>query len=441
MLESSGNDLQHALQKVSIPEAQARNMSVHELIRSFQGLCDRSFERLQKDVRKGLMPDISKLGFAAATESISRDPERSYLLGGSIARTIASAQSWGEKIERLLDLAESAPVAGPPRALALGVIEQPLSEILGSRAGIDDVVGKDLDLGARLAAVTWLAGSASIEALMKVERSVARAIPEPTRLARRLAAWLGSEDFQPVRVSLAKRVVRELMGPRRLRPSDPKGEIEVMRALAMALTSAAANLLPMEDVQEAFTIRSRMLVTGDFIESYLKGCSSAREEAETLVWLIENVIGAANKRQAGRYLSATVSTLKFENELRASTESPTARLRHLAFLQKGIARAGLASEDYLPIQAKLGDIGGLVESDCKIVSQLGRGSGAPIDRLLILLQMAIGENAPLGPAADRAKIEALRLARNETTKVELSKSPERMGQVRTMIQHLTQAAA
>ena len=276
---------------------------------------------------------------------------------------------------------------------------------------------------------------------MKIEPSVARVMPPLTAGAKRLASWLATEDFQSVRVSIIKRVVQELTGPRRLRPTDPKGEIEVMRALAMTLTSAATDILPLDDVQEAFTIRSKMLVTGDFVESFLKGADSAREEAESLTWLVENVIGAANKRQAARYLSAAVGGLRFESELRAACESPATRLRHLSILQKGAARAGLAPDDYKPIQTKLGEIGGLVEADGRIVAQLSKGPAALIDRLTLLLQMAVGDAAPLGPAADRAKAEALRLVRNDETRLELAKAPERMARVRGMIQQLTQVAA
>ena len=440
-LESSGTDLQHAIQKVAIPEAQSRGVGVHELMRTFQALVERTIERLLKDVRKGVAPDVDKLGFAAAAELVAKEPERAYLLGVGVAVSIGVTRNWGEKIGRLLDLAADAPVAGPPRALALNVLEQPLSEILGSRPGIDAVVGKDLDLGARLAAMTWLAASGQVEDLMKIEPSVARVMPPLTAGAKRLASWLATEDFQSVRVSITKRVVQELTGPRRLRPTDPKGEIEVMRALAMTLTSAATDILPLDDVQEAFTIRSKMLVTGDFVESFLKGADSAREAAESLTWLVENVIGAANKRQAARYLSAAVGGLRFESELRAACESPATRLRHLSILQKGAARAGLAPDDYKPIQTKLGEIGGLVEADGRIVAQLSKGPAALIDRLTLLLQMAVGDAAPLGPAADRAKAEALRLVRNDETRLELAKAPERMARVRGMIQQLTQVAA
>jgi hypothetical protein len=435
-LENSGTDLQHAIQKVAIPEAQARGLSVHELMRTFQSLVERAIERLLKDCRKGVMPDLDKEGFARAAERVSKEPDRAYLLGAGVAVSIAPARNWTEKITRLLDLADAAPVTGPPRALALIVIEQPLAEILGSKVGLDDIIGKDLDLGGRLAAMTRLCAVDPVEALMHIEPSVAKIMPPMSATAERLAKWLATEDFQSVKVAIAKRVVKELTGPRRLRPTDAEGEIAVMRALAMALTAAAGTLIPLDDVQEAFTTRSRMLVTGDFVEAYLGRERSAREEAEALVWLVENVIGGANKRQAARYLSAGVCALRFEKEFRASQDSAPSKLAALAALQRTCGRGGLAPEDYGPIQAKLGDIGGLVESDAKTVVYLSRANVPPVHRLLLLLRMAVGETAPLGPAADRARSEALKLVRQDDVRAELAKAPERMGQVRDLIQRL-----
>lgn len=439
-LEASGTDLQHAIQKLAIPEAQARGLTVHDLIRTLQSLVERAIERLLKDARKGEMPNLDKEGFARAAERVAQHPERAYLLGAGVAVSIAPARSWTEKITRLLDLADAAPLAGPPRALALAVIEQPLAEILGSKSGLDDILGKELDLGARLASMIRLAACEPVEALMGVEASVARMMPPLSAPAQRLARWLATEDFGTVRLAIAKRVVRDLTGPRRLRPGDTEGEIAVMRALAMALTCAAGTMLTLDDVQEAFTTRSRMLVTGDFVETYLGTNRTSRQEVEALMWLVENVIGAANKRQAGRYLSANVSAMRFEKEFRLGPDSPGVKLEVLAKLQKQAARSGLTAEDYGPIQGKIGEVGGLVEADSKVVAIVAKSAQGPVHRLMVLLRMATGDTAPTGPTADRARVEALKLVRRDDTRAELARAPERMGQVRELLQAMTAAA-
>ena len=68
-------------------------MSVHELIRVFQTLIERAVERLMKDQRKGVLPNIDKEGFAAAAERVASDPERGYLLAPGVAASIAPAHS------------------------------------------------------------------------------------------------------------------------------------------------------------------------------------------------------------------------------------------------------------------------------------------------------------------------------------------------------------
>lgn len=439
-LESSGTDLQHALQKIAIPEAQERGFSVHELIRTYQALVERTIERLLKSHRKGIFPDFSKEPYAEAAERLSRDPERLYLLGAGVASAMAPARTWTDKVSLLLNLADASPVAGPPRGLALQAIEQPLAEILGSKVGLEEFLGRDLDLGGSLAAMTRLAAADAVDALIRADKSVAKVMPELSPAAQRLAAWLGADEFETVRVALARRVLRELNGPRRLRPADAAGEIDVLRGLAMALTAAAGRILPIDDVQAAFAARSQTLVTSDFVENFLGADRSARQEAEALIWLVENVIGGANKRRAGRYLAGVVAALRFEKEMRYGPDSPVARLATLAKLHRDVSRCGLAVEDYRPIQAQFGELGGQIEADAKLVTAVARAPGPILHRLMLLLRLASGDQAPLGPAADRARVEALKLVRMDETRAELAKAPEQMGQVRDLLAALGKAA-
>jgi hypothetical protein len=440
-LEASGTDLQHAVQKIAVPEAQARGCTVHELIRAFHGLIERAIERLINDHRRGLLPDLAKEEFGPLAERLAKDPDRSYLMGAAVAGAISGSKTWSEKVALLLDLADQAPSDPGGRALALATLEQPLAEILGAKLGLEDLLGKGMDLGGNLAAMTRLAASESVEKLIRIEPSVAKVMPQLSDSAARLAKWMAGEGFLEVRTALGKRILAELNGPRRLKPGDAAAEIDVLRALAMSLTTAAGKLLPMEEVQSAFSARSKMLVTGDFVEAYLGREMSAIQEAEALVWLAENVIGAANKRVAARWIRGVVSALRFEKELRNNDEeSPAARLAQLAVLQKSVSRCGLVPEDYAPIQATIGEIGGMIESEGRIAATLARAQAPVVQRLTVLLRLASGESAPLGPAADRARNEAMKLIRQDETRAELAKAPEQMGAVREMIQQAGLAA-
>jgi hypothetical protein len=434
-LEASGTDLQHALQKIAIPEAEARGMSVHELIRTFQGLVERTVANLMKQFKKGALPDLDKEGFARAAERLAIDPDRAFLLGAGVAASIAPGKNWSEKLARLLDLADAAPSEPKARAAALAAIETPLAEIIGSKAGMADLLGADdADLGTTLAAMTRLAGGAQVEALIRIEAGVRNCMPELNGTAKRLCDWLGGEEFPAVRMSIAQRVLKELNGVRRLKPADAEAEIEFLRALAMSLTAAAGRILPPEDITSAFTTRSKTLLNGEFIESLLGRDRSSREEVLMLIRLAENVMGAVNKRTAARWLSANVLALRFERELRQGPDSAAAKLAALAALQRALVRSGLVVEDYEPLCARLGEVGGMIEADARLVTMLVRAPASLTQKISVLIKLAMGEAGPTGPVADKAKAEVMKLARAPEAREELANSPETMDLLKGMVQ-------
>ncbi len=438
-LDASSADLQHAVQRVAIPEAQARGGTTHDMIRLFQGLAERAVRRLLKDGRDGRFPTVNGTGgFAAAAEALVDQAEGAYRLGGAVAARLAGA-GWREKVERLLELADAAPAEPRAHAFALGVVEQPLAEILACRAGLNELVGDDLvggalDLGGGLLALTRLAASADMAALIAADPGVAELAPRLAGPAARLAAHLDGGGFEAVRTALTRRILTEVTSPRRLSPRDPDGEIAMLRVLATVLTVTAGRLLSAEEVHDAFVKRSRALVSGDFVDVYLAGRESALAQAQALVRLAENVVGAASKRAAGRWIAAAVGAPRFEREVRAGPDGPTAKLAALAALQRGACDAGLLPSDAAAVGAAVGQVGALVEADAKLVAAVARVPGPVVHRLTLLLAMAVGEAAPLGPAADRARAEILRLLRVEDLRAELAASPPALlGRVRTLM--------
>jgi hypothetical protein len=438
-LEASSVEIKNAVHKIAVPEAHSRGASIPEMTKTFKGLADRAIERLMRDAKKGL-PTASPETFAKLANQYVKDPDGPYRLGCAVAQSLKPAQSWSEKVAILCDLADAAPPPGAGRKLALMVIAEPLEEIVRCKKGLDHIIGGGLDLGARLAAMSRLAAAQVIDQLVKVEPSVAKVTPELSPRAKRLAHWLQAEELTSVRAAIGQRILSDLSGQRRLRPTDPVGEIDVIRGLAMSLTAAAGKLLPLDDVQAAFSARSKMLVTRDFVETYLGEDHTAHAEAEALIWLTENIIGGGSKREAGRWLESLVFGLRFEKEYRQAETPVSLRLQQLARLQKSVARCGLVEENYKPLQAKLGELGGLVEADAKFVGQMMKSGAPALNRLTVLLKLACGETAPLGPAADRARNEALALARNDATRAELSGAPERLDAIRDLLKHAALAA-
>ncbi len=432
-LEASGVEIQHAIQKIAVPEAQARGISVHQLIRGFQTLVDQTIERLIKDGRKQSFPEVTPKTFQTALANLQDHPDRSYLLGGGVAHYLGAATDWPEKLGRLLDLADSAPAMGKGRAIAFFVLEQVLTEMLGSRPAMTAFLSPARDLGAQLGAMVRLAADDVVEVVARADPQIQTLIPRLEGQTARLGAHLASDAFMTVRMTVIKRVIHELSGPRRLRPDDAQGEINILRALAMSLSAASGRLVNLEDVEAAVTERSRSLVTANFVNSFLEPSTTALAEAAALVRLADNVTGTSNKREAARWIASIVGALKFERELRSTPDSPLAKLQTLADLQRSLRKAGLTEGDALTSIGKIGEIGGLIEADMKVVQAVARSPTPPVQRLVILLRMAAGETAPLGPAADRAKAEVLRQLRSPEVRSVLATSPQQFEQVRGLM--------
>ncbi|HUO22038.1 MAG TPA: hypothetical protein VMU59_05930 [Caulobacteraceae bacterium] len=432
-LEASGTDLQHAVQKIAIPEAQARGLSVHEVMRTFNALIERAINRLIKDGRGGALADFGKIGFADACRRLAEDAEGAYKIGGGVAASLAEAKTWSAKIERLLDLADQAPTEPKPRKLAFEVLEQPLGEIMGSRQGMSELLGPSLDLGGSLAAMTRLAAGPVVELVARADPSVGRFMPVLNGAAARLSRWIEDGYFQGVRIAIGRKVLAEIKATRRLRPSDAQAEIDILRALAMTLTAAAGNLLPVDDIREAFIERSRMLVGSEFVSAAAAAAQNPPDEVRALIRVAENVTGPANKRQAGQWLIGAVTALRFEKDMRDPREAPSQRLAVLAELQRMVLRIEMPEAERDLVVARLGEIGGLVEADSQMVDQIMRVGVPPVQRMTLLLRMALAEACPSGPASAKARQAVLKLARDPDTRAALVRAPELVERLRPLL--------
>lgn len=437
-LEASGVELQHALQKVAAPEAQGGGgQSVHELMRHYQRLAEQAIERLMQAERRRLFPSFDDRPVAEVAQSLRGAPDRAFLMGGAIAGALRASVGARARLDRLMDICDAAPVEGPPRALVFVSVEQVLGELLGSRAGLVEVLGPSLDRGASLAAAVRMIAPREVAAVAARDPRLALLTPPvegaPARLGDRLAAG----EFPLLAAALARMVLRELMSQRRLRPGDAVGEIDVLRALATALTATAGRLLTLEEVQTAFIERSRGLVAADFVAAYVADCTTVLAEAERLARLCENVTGGANKRAAARWLDACVVSLRFETELRArgaGAPPPGQRLLALAGLQRSVRNAGLPERETQAIINALGEVGGRVEADARLTAQIARASAPVPQKLAVLLRLAAAETGPTGPVADRARAEALRLFRAPEIRAALGAEPQAAQVLRPLLQ-------
>ena len=435
-LEASGVELQHAIQKIAVPESQDAGRPVHDLMRHYQKLADQAVERVVAAGRRNLFPSLEDCSVADIAHRMAGQPDRAFIMGGVICGALKGLRGGRLRLDRLMDLAERAPMDGAPHAMVMVPIEQLLCEMLGARTSLADVLGPSLDQGASLAAVVRMVAPREINALIAQDPRLALQVPAVDGPAARLGARLEAGHFPLLAAALARMVLRELMSPRRLRPNDAAGEIDILRTLAMALTVTAGRLLTLDEVQTAFNERSKAIVTADFVAAYVRTCTNVLCEAEALTRLCENVTGAGNKRSAARWLSACVGSLRFESEMRAPSTTQTAaqKLGVLAGLQRAVRACGLTERDNEEINTAIGAVGGVVEAEARIVMMLARSPAPLLQKLSVLLRLAAGETAPMGPAADRAKAEAVKLFRAPESRAVLSAAPQTLAPLRGLMQ-------
>jgi hypothetical protein len=433
ILEASGFELQHAVQKVAVPESQAVGQPVHELIRHYQKLADAAIERLVAAGRAQKFPPLEGRSLADLAHRLAGTSDRAFIMGGVVSGQLKGLKTPRSRLDRLMDLAAAAPLDGPPRALIMVAIEQILCEMMAQRTSLADILGPSLDQGASLAAVVRMVAPAEIEALIALDHRLRLLVPTIEGPARRLGERLQAGEYPLLSAVLARMVLRELRSPRRLRPADPEGEIDILRALAMTLTATAGRLLTLEEVQDAFTERSKSLITADFVATFVKPCSTVMCEAEHLMRLCENVTGTANKRSAARWLHACLSSLRFETEMRRSELPPGQVLATLAGLQRAAGKVELSETDEGQICEALGKVGSAVETSSRLIDQMVRAPVPVPQKLQILLRLAAGETGPRGPVTERARTEALKLLRHPKVRAELGSTPAALEPIRALM--------
>lgn len=436
-LEASGVELQHAIQKIAVPESQASGQDVHTMVRHYQRLAEQTIARLLRAGRAGQFPDLEKQSIAGLAQRLNGATDRAFVMGGAVAGALRDRRGARDRLSALMDLIDTAPPEGPPRALVVVAVEQIAAEMLAVRRNLTEILGPALDQGANLAAVVRMAAPREVDQLIAMHPRMALLTPTVEGPAERLGRHLAAGEFPLLAASLARMVVQELAGPRRLRPNDPVGEIDILRVLAMALTAAAGRLLSLDEVQAAFVERSKSLITADFVAAYVKDCPTVLAEAEQLTRLCENVTGGANKRAAARWLSACVGSLRFETAMRQSTPGGPAvaqRLAVLARLQRSIRAAQLSEQDEANVMATIGAVGGALEAESGLTEQIARAAAPLPQKLTALLKLATGQTAPSGPAADRAKAEALKLLRTKDARTALAASPDEIAPLRGLMQ-------
>jgi hypothetical protein len=406
-LERSGVDMQHAIQKVAVPAALARNVGVHEMVRDLQRVTDRAMGRLMTERKAGRLPTASPEGFADLCAALADDPDRAFRLRAGVAAALAPADTWEAKLDRLLDLFAGAPADGQDRALALSAIEPPLQELLRAPAAIVELIGADRELGETILGLTAIAHGEAVALVRQAHPALAQRLTTLSPAASRLARAFDAGEFRAIRQALSDQILQLYKSRRRLIPDDAAGELELLRTIAACLTAAGGAFMPTDDVRAAVVERSRLLVEPAFLTDLLGDAPSPPAELAAVISMLENVVGDANRRRAMRWIESTFATRRLEDRWDAE---PEAKLEELARLYHRIERAGAGVTGVEGVLESIGQLGGRIQSAHHVVQAMVEGLGRREKKLEWLERMACAETAPPGPAVEEAAAALRRLA-------------------------------
>ena len=436
-LEASGSELLHVAQKLSVPESHETGQDLHELMRRWAGLIDRACTRLVQDGRKNLFPTLTPETCLTLIDKLHDHPERAYIFGGALSATLKGQRCPAAKLEILLVYAKLISAyleAHADRIWALHVVEMPVTEIFALKASLNDILGQDADLGDAMTVMTRMAAGREVALIARSDARVARLMPTLGGVLGGYHDLIRDGHLSHLGFHISKRLVEELKSPRRLKPNDPEAEIETLRVLALCLTAAGRDDAQRDDIKEAFVERSKRLVSSEFVTSLLETAETPVEEADRLIWLCENMVGAANKRQAARWLSQIVGAAKFERHMRETTQSTAQRLLALAQMQGRVAAAALVEQDGEEVNQKLGLIGSQIATDVRLLAHILRGGGSAMQKFSMLLSFAAGQSAPFGPLSEQAKAEAMKMLRDPAVRMGLSSQPAVLATLKPMMQ-------
>lgn len=401
-LAAAGFDRQHAIQKVAIAQAGSQECSVQHVVRRLTELADASTDRLRKLGKSGKLPGFQKKGYAATFASAQKHPEADFALRHALAHGLSPMKRWQDKIAFLSSCVSDALVEGKGCAASIHMLDEFISETVALPHALDQIV-KGADLGDRLDRIT--------DILIGTPPKLA------TEGAQMLAKAITSKRLPNTQSALAARMFRELCGPRRLYPEDFNSEVRLNRSLAARLTTIDPALAPVDQVAEAFTIRSSRLLENEAVQDFLEFFNKdAAQEIQALLQFEESIIGTQNKAKLASFLRAVIGSHKTRSWFSHGPETALARIAKIAHAQRLVQNTSFCIADLDVLFCQLDRLCADVIADTKVVEKIERRNVPPVETAQSLMKLIDGGIITIGNVSDDICHRALKLLRSASVK-------------------------
>lgn len=389
--EATGTIYQHAIQKVAVAQASATKKPVQQIIKDLNDLATKAINRVYRDERKEVFPTVEPETFRELADKLAHDGDGSYVLNGAIAKHLAGAKGWDDKMVRLLSLLEQGKGTGAGASLLTSCVDSIAAEILNGAAALHDLIGDHDDLGDALTTLIHL-----FLGQKRTDKPVCNSV-------KVLTARFADDNLPEARTAIAKRIMAELKSTKRLSSSDLLEEIAVLRRIANKMVLGQGKYLSHEDLIAAFTMRSKRLVTYEGLARFLEPIEAPDEKIDKLLTVEESTLGAENKRQLANVMLPIITGAHFTNHFQDGTAPVLARLQRLAALQARVGRSGIQDNNRSELAAALDKVASELESRTRFLETMVAKSARPADKVIALLKLCTGGALTEGKVAEKAR--------------------------------------
>jgi hypothetical protein len=393
--EATGTSFQHAIQKLAVAEASGSEIPVTQIVKDLNKLCAAAMARVYKDERRGAFQALTPGQFGAYANKISSEPAAEYLLKGALAKYLAPAKGWDEKLQRLLALMGELPSAGPGRTVLLASIDSVVAEVLTGAVALADLLGPNPDLGHALLNMVQLFLGVSIEGNIGSGAGL-----------NQLAAYLATDELPNARAAVAGRILSELKSFKRLCPNSLEDELKMMRQLANKLVRGQGKYLSHDDLITAFTDRSKRLVAPEPISQMLHAVVNPDEKIDRLLDIEENIVGAEHKRTLASFMIPILTLPAFETQLLRGAP-PLQRLKRIAELQDRVLRSGLQDFHKRQMADALDALACAIEKRASFLAAMEIRVTSPVEKAQAILKMWAANVFTEGELAAKARRQLL----------------------------------
>jgi len=394
-LEAAGTIVQHAIQKAAVAHAQSSNEDAQSAVKKLNELIDKAFARVYKDDRAGRYPKIKGNKLGPVAQSLLGNGDAEYYLCASLANRLADETEWKNKLSLILTLMKELPETGPERDLSLDVIDLFIAEMLETSASLGDLLGDQDHLGSSLT--------------MMADIFLGK-IPKDAQLGdgvRVLAREFGNNKLPNSRSAIAQRIISELKSLRRLVPDSLEEEIFLVKTLATKMVMGQGKLLSLEEIIEAFTVRSKRLVARDVIDDYLQDVDTIDDKIEKLIQFEENIVGAENKRTLASCIKPLLTSHKSQVYFIEGDKSVMWRMKRLAELQTKVAKSGLQEAQKAEIVEAFGHLAFEIDNKVGLLDLINKKHSDHAEQVLTLLRLTTSDVLPQGQIRDKIRLRVM----------------------------------